>query len=343
MIDRKKRDWDTWDWQINNSESYNIPCRETADIFPVAVTPYYASLIEKSDIPDDPIYRQAFPDKKELCTKKSENLDPLNEDTQMPVPKLIHRYKNRVVMLTTNRCAVHCRFCLRKRKWKKGVSISSITDSELQTILEYIKEHKEINEVLVSGGDPLMLQDSQLKKILNSLSEIPTIRIIRLGTRIPVVMPMRIDAKLADMLADIPGLWVATHFNHPREVTRESLSACSKLQKRGIPILNQTVLLKGINDNKETLIELFRSLAANRIKPHYLFHIDPVAGNSHFATGLQKGIELMREFRNSLSSIETPLFAFDLQEGGGKIPLLPNYSKNGKFETLDGDYIAYPY
>ena len=169
-----------------------------------------------------------------------------------------------------------------------------------------------------------MLETDKLQHILKRISSISSIKIIRLGTRIPVVLPMRIDAKLADMLEKIPGLWVATHFNHPREITNEALSACNKLQKKGIPILNQTVLLKNINDNSDTLIELFQTLAANRIKPHYLFHIDPVAGNAHFATGIDKGVELIRSFRNTLSSIETPLFAFDLQQGGGKIPLLPN-------------------
>jgi lysine 2,3-aminomutase len=336
-----KKDWNNWHWQLRHTKCNDIPSPDVDNIFPTVVTPYYASLIEKSKIPDDPIYKQAFPDKRELSDNSSASLDPLAEERQMPLSNLIHRYRNRVVMLTTNRCAMHCRFCLRKRKWAKGASASVITENELNNIIKYITEHNEVNEILVSGGDPLMLQTEELQKILLKLAKIPTLRIIRLGTRIPVVMPMRIDAKLADMLADTPGLWIATHFNHPREVTEDAISACSKLVNKGIPILNQTVLLKGINDNKETLIELFRSLAANRIKPHYLFHMDPVAGNAHFATGLEKGVELIREFRNSLSSIETPLFAFDLQDGGGKIPLLPDYSQDGKFETLHGEYIEY--
>ena len=341
MKAKNQKEWNNWKWQLRNSHKRSQEENSVEKIFPVRVTPYYESLIDQSKIPNDPIYKQAFPDERELENSRESNLDPLSEESQMAVPHLIHRYRDRVVLLTTNLCALHCRFCLRKRKWKENAPASIISDTELDAIENYLKQHNEVNEVLVSGGDPLMLETKKLKNILSRLTKIRSVNIIRLGTRAPVVLPMRIDKNLVDMLEDIPGLWIATHFNHPKEVSTEALEACSKLQKRGIPILNQTVLLKGINDDKETLISLFQKLAANRIKPHYLFHMDPVAGNAHFATGIDKGVELIRDFRNTLSSIETPLFAFDLPEGGGKVPLLPNYEKEGKFESLDGKYIEY--
>ena len=338
-----ERKWNDWKWQLRNS--LKIPLLpETAPVaeeFPVRVTPYYRGLMETDRIPDDPLYRQVFPDIREMEDSCGDALDPLAEEHQMPVPNLIHRYRDRAVLLTTNACAVHCRFCLRKRNWKRGRGEFRLNDQAMDTIVEYLSQHKEINEVLVSGGDPLLLENLQLKKIILRISQIENISIIRLGTRVPAVLPMRIDDELADMLAEIPGLWVATHFNHPREVTEEAVSACSKLLKRGIPILNQTVLLKNINDDAEILCRLFHSLAVNRIKPHYLFHIDPVAGNAHFATGIEKGLKIMREFRNSLSSLETPVFAIDLPGGGGKVPLMPEYRQKDGFEALDGTVIPY--
>jgi lysine 2,3-aminomutase len=338
MKNVNKKDWSDWRWQLRNSQRSSSDKDEVEKVFPSLVTPYYASLIDESDIPNDPIYKQAFPDVREVKDLDSENNDPLDEERQMPVPLLIHRYRDRVVLISNNRCAVHCRFCLRKRNWKEGQKVFEISDKELQDVCSYLEEHDEVNEVLVSGGDPLMLETERLKQILLRISQIPSITTLRLGTRVPVVLPMRIDDELAEMLADIPGLWVATHFNHPVELTDLSLKACSRLIKTGIPIINQTVLLKNINDDQETLITLFRKLAANRIRPHYLFHVDPVAGNDHFATGLEKGKSLIRSFRNTLSSLETPIFAFDLTGGGGKIPLFPDYSQNGKFENLEGEF-----
>lgn len=331
-----KTDWNDWRWQLRNSQKCCSGEEKVEDIFPSIITPYYASLIDKSLNADDPIYKQAFPGAHEIGDLDSEDMDPLDEEKQMPVPNLIHRYRDRVVLITTNRCAVHCRFCLRKRKWKDGEKVFEISDDNLEKVCRYLEEHKEVNEILVSGGDPLMLENNRLKQILLRISQIPSITTIRLGTRIPVVLPMRIDDELTEILSEIPGLWVATHFNHPVELTDASMKACFRLIKSGIPIINQTVLLKDINDDKEILETLFRKLAANRIKPHYLFHMDPVSGNAHFATGLDKGIELIRSFRNRLSSLETPLFAFDLPGGGGKVPLMPDYEKNGGFETLSG-------
>ena len=340
----KKEEWYDWKWQLRNSQ--NALCSfdfdsGTAQEFPPFITPYYASLIDKENIPYDPVYRQAFPDVREIEDVFFSDADPLDEEVQMPVPHLIHRYKDRAVLLTSSSCAVHCRFCLRKRAWKSGVAPFSLSDEELAKIADYLSEHTEINEVLVSGGDPLMLESRYLEKILLRISQIPSVDIIRVGTRVPVVLPMRVDDELSGIFSEIPGLWVATHFNHPVELTEDAVEACAKFIRSGVPVVNQTVLLKGVNDDLEILVELFHRLAASRIKPHYLFHIDPVAGNAHFATGLSQGLELIRGFRNRLSSLETPQFAFDLPGGGGKVPLLPDYENNGRYEGLDGRFIEY--
>ena len=309
--------------------------------FPFKISEYYLSLIDFENIPEDPVFKQVFPDSCEIRDFNFADEDPLDEERQMPVKNLIHRYHDRAVLLVTNQCAVHCRFCLRKRKWKRGNSCHQISDEELTEVCRYLSSHPEVKEVLVSGGDPLMLSTCELRKILLRISQISSIDIIRLGSRIPVVMPGRIDEELVEMLSEFSGLWVATHFNHPVELTPEALEACGLIIRHGIPIVNQTVLLKGINDDVEILSQLFSKLAVNRIKPHYLFHVDPVEGNGHFATGIEKGLELMKGLRNKVSSLATPVFAFDLPEGGGKIPLQPDYNSPQGYEAIDGRKIKY--
>ena len=260
----------------------------------------------------------------------------------MPVANLIHRYRDRVVLLVTNKCAVHCRFCFRKRKWKNGNSAGDINDDNLQEACKYISTHGGIREVLVSGGDPLMLPTGRLKTILASISKIKHVDAIRIGTRMPAVLPMRIDRPLVNMLSAVRGLWLMTHFNHPAELTKESEEACLALVKAGIPLLNQTVLLKGVNDNTQVLEELFRGLVKMKVKPHYLFHADPVEGSSHFRTGIRKGLEIMKELRPVLSSLGTPVFAIDLPDGGGKVPLQADYRSGKKYAGIDGKKIFYP-
>lgn len=357
-MNKENPSWNNWHWQLENSPSLieiqdQLPlsiCRGalSADAeFPAKITPYYLDLINWNNVPDDPIFKQSFPDIRELENSTDsvevKDDDPLHEEDQMPVPYLIRRYQDRAVLLTTSRCAVHCRFCLRKRKWKRGIACHSINDPELAAISNFLKENPVIREVLISGGDPLVLETSRLKEILFRISQIPSIRILRLGTRVPVILPMRIDDDLVSMLSNVPGLWLATHFNHPRELTDAAVSACARLIRAGIPIINQTVLLKDINDRPEILKELFTGLATHRILPHYLFHIDPVTGNRHFTTGIQAGLDIIRSLRNQLSSIATPQFAFDLPEGGGKIPLLPDYKTKGGYRAIDGRIIEYPY
>lgn len=314
--------------------------KKAADIYPFLASEYYLGLIG-NDRKNDPILKQCFPDARELRRKEELSEDPLAEEKQMPVANLIHRYKDRVVLLVTNKCAVHCRFCFRKRKWKEGNSAGDISNANLQEACKYISTHAEIREVLVSGGDPLTLPTQRLKKILDSVSKIKNIEVIRIGTRIPCVLPKRIDKSLVNMLSKIKSLWIMSHFNHPSELTEESKKACLSLVKAGIPLLNQTVLLKGVNDNAEVLEELFRGLVKIKVKPHYLFHADPVEGSSHFRTGIKKGLEIMKKLRPALSSLGTPIFAIDLPEGGGKVPLQPDYRSGRKYAGINGEKIFY--
>jgi lysine 2,3-aminomutase len=321
----------------------NPALQKVTELYPYRTTPYYASLVNKENISNDPVLKQFFPDLQERDNQSVFQLDdPLCEEAQMPVKHLIHRYNDRAVLLTTNACAVFCRFCMRKRKWQKNQQTTKITEEELDSVVSYLHAHSEIRELLISGGDPLMLTDRELQTILNAVSEVSSLQILRIGTRIPVVLPSRIDENLAELFAGFRGLWVATHFNHPNELTHQALKACSLFINKGVPVVNQTVLLKGINDNFQVLEKLFSTLAANRIKPLYLFHIDPVAGNEHFATGIEKGKEIMEALRNRISSIATPVFAIDLPDGEGKVPITPDYTEdNNTFKGLSGKFIKY--
>ena len=302
-------------------------------VYPVYLNSYYLSLIDRSDWQHDPIALQAFPHPDELADQSS-SFDPLAEEEQMPVNKLIHRFHDRVVVLTTGACAMRCRFCFRKREWAAGNFLSELSEQELADIVTYLRTHTDIREVLLSGGDPLMLPFDRLIKIVKTIKSLPNIDIVRIGTRIPVVYPQRVTPELARDLSEIPGLWIATHFNHPKELTDEALKACKLFVGNGIPVVNQTVLLKNVNDSAPVLEELFRKLVANRIKPHYLFHVDPVRGVRHFATGIECGLDILRIFRSRLSSLAVPTFAIDLPQGGGKVALQPNYCCDGKYPDI---------
>ncbi|MHB9137861.1 MAG: KamA family radical SAM protein [Victivallaceae bacterium] len=319
---------------------------ETATIveqlYPVQITPYYLNLINRNDPVSDPVWKQCMPDAGEMLDPEA-SFDPLSEEKQMPVPRLIHRFADRAVLLVTGRCAVKCRFCFRKRTWKTGSDLPDITRQELDDVCSCLKENPQIQEVLVSGGDPLMLSTDRLQEILTTLTSTGTINVIRIGSRIPVTFPDRVDFELVRMLSEFDGIWLMTHFNHPAEVTPESAAACRKFIKAGIPVLNQTVLLRGINDDAVILEALFRKLVRIQVKPHYLFHVDPVKGVRHFATGLEKGLEILREFRTRLSSLAVPTFAIDLPEGGGKVALQPDYRCADGFVSIHGDkIIKYP-
>ena len=317
--------------------------RDVEKKYPLLVSDYYLNLIDTNEknIENDPIWRQCMPLNDELKDEDSD-LDPLAEEIQMAVPRLIHRYPDRAVLLTTGKCATRCRFCFRKRTWADGNELSDISKAELAEVCAYLRATPTISEVLISGGDPLMLSCEKLQFILDELSSIESVSILRIGSRVPVTLPALISSETIKMLASYPGLWLMTHFNHPRELTNESITLCQEIIKAGIPILNQTVLLKGVNDDSETLENLFRKLIAIKVKPHYLYHVDPVRGVRHFATGIEKGLEILTQFRSKLSSIAVPTFAIDLPEGGGKVALQAQYCSNDKYPSIiDGHLIEY--
>lgn len=305
-------------------------------LYPVLVTQYYLGLVKKKNIPADPIWKQCVPTLHEMQDDASSE-DPQCEEIFMPVPKLISRYKDRAVLLATGSCFTQCRFCFRKRYFKERKRLTKINKDELDKICDYLAKNPDIKEVLVSGGDPLTLTNREIKQIVNKISSIENIEVIRLATRAPVVCPSRINGELIEILTDCPGLWVATHFNHPIELTSDAIKACKLIINAGIPIINQTVLLKGVNDNANILEQLYRMLIKNKIKPHYLFHVDPVRGVKHFATGIKCGLHILEEFRGSLSSLAVPHFAIDLPEGGGKVALQPIYGTEKSFLSIEKD------
>jgi lysine 2,3-aminomutase len=291
--------------------------------YPVLVPDYYLLLAEAgADVNNDPILKQCMPDAAELADDTSSE-DPFAEDTHMPVPRLIHRYPDRAVLLTTGRCAMHCRFCFRKRYWKRGSELADITMAEFFAIIKYLHQNPGIREILISGGEPLLLPSDFIERMVDELFALPAIEAVRIGTRLPVVDPHRIDLSLTTRLKGKGSLWLMTHFNHPREVTPIAAKVCGLFADNGIPVLNQTVLLAGVNDQVDILEDLFRKLVKGRIKPHYLFHVDPVRGVRHFETGIEKGLDLMRELRLRLSSLALPVFALDLPDSGGKVRLEP--------------------
>jgi len=296
--------------------------KETAErldnFFHARINPYYLSLIR---YPGDPIWLQCVPDSVELEDWDAP-ADPLAEDEMSPVPNLVHRYPDRVLFLTTSQCGLYCRFCTRKRK--VGDS-SKINMRELESAFRYLDEHAEVSDVILSGGDPLMLTDSVLEKILQRLRAIPHIQIIRLGTKMPCVLPQRITPRLCQMLKKYHPIYVNTHFNHPWEITPESKKACEMLADAGCPVGNQAVLLKGVNDDPEVMKELMKGLLAMRVRPYYIYQADLTKGANHFRTPIDVGLEIMDKLRGHISGLAVPYFVIDAPGGGGKIPLLPEY------------------
>ncbi len=288
------------------------------DFFQARVNPYYLSLIR---YPGDPIWLQAVPDEVELYDVDAAE-DPLNEDEMSPVPNITHRYPDRALFLTTSQCGLYCRFCTRKRK--VGDS-SKINMKDLEAAFNYLEQHTEINDVILSGGDPLMLTDAMLEKVLARLREIKHITIIRLGTKMPCVLPQRITPQLCDMLKKYHPIYVNTHFNHPWEITAESTKACTMLVDAGIPVGCQTVLLKGVNDDPEVMKELMKKLLGIRVRPYYIYQADLTKGANHFRTPIDVGLEIMDNLRGHISGLAVPQFVIDAPGGGGKIPLLPEY------------------
>ena len=290
------------------------------EIFTMGITPYYALLMDPNDI-NDPIRRQAVPIIYELEKSPFDLEDPLAEDVDMPVPGVVHRYPDRVLFLVTDRCSVYCRHCTRSRM----VSYRPTPWSQIEMGLEYIKKHKEIRDVVVSGGDSLSLSDEKIEKILQGLRSIDHVEIIRLGSRMPVTNPMRITEKLVNILKKYHPIYLNTHFNHPKEITKYSSRALNMLADAGVVLGNQTVLLRGVNDCPFVMKKLFQLLLKNRCRPYYIYQCDLTEGLEHFRTKVSKGIEIMEFLRGHTSGLAIPYFVVDAPGGGGKIPVMPNY------------------
>ncbi len=331
--------WKEWKWQLKNSiqeidsfesllgirleEKERRKVALTLKKFPLSITPYYLSLIDTEDFRNDPVFKQAFPSPAELNIDRHDMTDPLAEDKDSPVPGITHRYPDRVLFHISNVCSMYCRHCTRKRK--VGDSDSIPGKEQIREGLNYIRNHPVIRDVLLSGGDPLMLSDDYLDWILTELRKIPHVQIIRIGSRMPVVLPYRITDDLVAMLKKHHPVWLNTHFNHPREITASSREALRMLADAGIPLGNQTVLLAGVNDCYRIMKSLVHKLVENRVRPYYLYQCDLSEGLTHFRTPVGKGVEIMESLIGHTSGFAVPTYVIDAPGGGGKIPLNPNY------------------
>lgn len=327
--------WNNWRWQlsnrINTPDEFDkvIPLTESerkalsaAHLFRVDITPYFISLIDPDD-PDDPIRKQVVPTEKEMVPFTAMMEDSLAEDRHSPVPGLVHRYPDRVLMLVTTQCASYCRYCTRSRI--VGDPSATFSRAEFEMQIEYLKRTPQVRDVLLSGGDPLVLAPKILEEILSRLREIPHIEIIRIGSRVPVFLPMRITDELTDVLQKYHPLWLNIHVNHSNEITAELEQACDRMTRAGIPLGNQAVLLAGVNDNVHIQRQLVQDLVRIRVRPYYLYQCDLVAGAGHFRTPVGKGIEIMEGLRGHTSGYAVPTYVIDAPGGGGKIPVMPNY------------------
>jgi lysine 2,3-aminomutase len=319
------------DWQRILRESLRTPeeiaerfgldleeVRKIGRAFKIQITPYYASLIKKKG---GPLYKQVVPDLAELAANSGED-DPLEEDLDSPVPSIVHRYPDRVLFLVSHSCASYCRFCTRKRKVG---DVTKMHPRYIEDGIDYIKDHPEVRDVIISGGDPLILSDGKLEDILSQLRAIPHVEILRIGTRVPCYLPQRITETLANMLKKYHPLYINVHFNHPDEITLESARALNRLADAGIPLGNQTVLLKGINDDVLTMRKLMQKLLTVRVRPYYIYQADYVRGTEHFRTTVEKGLEIYQGLRGWTSGLAVPQYVIDAPGGGGKIPLIPEY------------------
>jgi lysine 2,3-aminomutase len=323
--------------KVQNDQSADF--RLVSARYPVRLTSYYAALITQTG---DAVWKQCMPDMREL-DDSSQCPDPLDESALSPVPGLIHRYPDRAVLLVSNRCPVYCRFCMRKRL--VGSGDAPMGEQELRAALQYIATHTEIHDVILSGGDPLMLDDASLKTVLTALRAIPHVAIIRIGTRVPVTLPSRITPELCALLRAFHPLYINTHFNHPDEITVDSTTACALLADAGIPLGNQTVLLKGVNDSVETMRRLMTGLLAIRVRPYYLHQMDLVQGTAHFRTSVRTGLEIVKGLRGHISGLAIPHYVIDLPGGKGKVALLPDDVEiNGStllLRTYTGERVIY--
>lgn len=334
--DIKPEEWNDWRWQVENridsveklKKIINVTKKEEEDIskvlekFRMGITPYYAAHMDKDD-PRDPIRMQAVPTFVETHVSDADMLDPLHEDTDSPAPGLTHRYPDRVLFLITDQCSMYCRHCTRRRF--AGQCDDEVGMENIDKCIEYIRKTPEVRDVLLSGGDCLLVSDKKLEYIISKLREIPHVEIVRLGSRTPVVLPQRITDDLVNMLKKYHPIWLNTHFNHPKEFTPESMEALRKLADAGIPLGNQSVLLRGVNDCPHIMRDLVHKLVMNRVRPYYIYQCDLSLGIEHFRTPVAKGLEIMESLRGHTSGYCVPTFVVDAPGGGGKIPVMPNY------------------
>ncbi len=329
-------DWNSWSWQLRNrvttlaqlEEHLVLAEEERAGVLlsgnklALAVTPHFFNLIHPTD-PDCPIRRQVIPRIEETWDHQEEMADPCGEDSHMPVPGLVHRYPDRVLFLVTDRCASYCRYCTRSRV------VSGAGEQELHTEFEaayrYLESHPEIRDVLLSGGDALLLSDNRLEAMLKRLRSIPHIEFIRIGSRVPIFLPQRITPELCRMLAKYHPLWMSVHVNHPRELTSEVKAALERLADHGVPLGNQSVLLRGVNDDPVVYKTLVQKLLRCRVRPYYLYQCDLIKGSSHLRTSVAKGIEIIEQLRGHTTGYAVPQFVIDAPGGGGKVPINPDY------------------
>ncbi len=331
--------WRDWKWQLKHSirdiatferlldvsfdDEDRKSLEQTLEQFPLAVTPYYLSLIDREDFRNDPVFKQSVPSAAELIIGKHDMADPLHEEADSPAPCITHRYPDRVLFHISNVCSMYCRHCTRKRKVG---DVDSIPNRDtIQQGLDYIRNTPQVRDVLLSGGDPLMLSDDYLDWILGELDAIEHVELVRIGTRMPVVLPYRITPELVAMLKKHQPVWINTHFNHPREVTASAREALGRLADGGFPLGNQTVLLAGVNDCPRIIRSLVHKLVRNRVRPYYLYQCDLSEGLTHFRTPVSKGIEIIESLIGHTSGFAVPTYVIDAPGGGGKIPVMPNY------------------
>lgn len=329
-------EWNDWKWQVRNrietldqlKKYINLTpeeeegIRESLKTLRMAITPYYLSLIDP-DNPDCPIRKQAVPSVEELYRSPADLMDPLHEDSDSPVPGLTHRYPDRVLFLITDMCSMYCRHCTRRRF--AGQHDAATPTQRIDKCIEYIANTPQVRDVLLSGGDALLVDDNRLEYIISRLRQIPHVEIIRIGSRTPVVCPQRITPELVAMLRKYHPIWLNTHFNHSDEITEESAAACARLADAGIPLGNQSVLLRGVNDCVHIMKKLVLNLVKIRVRPYYIYQCDLSMGIEHFRTPVSKGIEIIENLRGHVSGYAVPTFVVDAPGGGGKIPVMPNY------------------
>jgi lysine 2,3-aminomutase len=330
-------DWEDWHWQIKNristrevlSQIIRLTAEEERGIekargkLSMAITPYWAALMDPED-PNCPLRRQAVPVAQESIVAPHEMTDPCAEDRDSPAPHLVHRYPDRVLLLATEHCAMYCRHCTRRRL----VGDREVKDtglSRFDAAIEYIKQNRKIRDVLISGGDPFILEDEEIEDLIQKIRSISHVEFLRIGTRVPVTLPQRITEKLVNMLKKYSPIWMSIHFNHPKEITKRSKIACDMLSDAGIPLGSQSVLLKGINDRPYIMKKLVHELLQIRVRPYYIYQCDPVRGTQHFRTPVAVGINIMEKLRGHTSGYAVPVYVIDGPGGGGKIPVGPNY------------------